>query len=131
MSKQPDGKPTAPLPPSAARRPPAGSSARPPAPSRPAPGTRPPSAGSTPQKGSGAVQKGAATRPTKLTTSRPVTAPTGRTLRPLDLGLITAGILVVGVLIWFATGGLNGTSTNSATSGTSGALTPAAGAGAS
>src|SRR5689334_16502080 len=109
MSKQPERKPTATPPPAAARRPPSGAPARPPAGSagRPAVAPRPTSPGGAPPKTGGE-------RTRKLTTSRPV-APPSRSLRPLDLGLITVGILAVGVLIWFATGGLNATN-NAATS---------------
>jgi peroxiredoxin len=66
----------------------------------------------------------------KPSTSRPVVKTPSKTLRPLDLALITVGIVVVGALIWFGLGGLNSNTpnANNSTSGAVAGTTPAAGA---
>jgi peroxiredoxin len=108
MSNQPDRR-NRPTSPPAARKPAPGAA------KAPAPGPRPPSGGSRPPGSGSRPASGARTG--KPTTSRPIAAP-GKALRPLDLALITIGILVVGVLIWFGLGGFGGSPTaNNSSSG--------------
>ena len=115
MSKQPDPKPHA-TPPPAARRPaPDGAKAPPPGAPRPAAprpansGQRPTTGGQRPAAGPTRATTGA--RSGRPASSRPITQ-ASKGLRPLDLALITVGILVVGVLIWVGLGGLGSPSAN-------------------